>query len=56
MLETINSWKIYTKGNSSEFVEAGVSCTCINNERLTKFELISMLDYYTERYVTFKFD
>lgn len=27
-------------------------CKCINNERLAKFGLISMLDYYTARCVT----
>ena len=24
-------------------------CKCINNERLAKFVLVAMLDYYTER-------
>lgn len=47
------AWKVAYTGNRIAYVcNKGAVNVAINNERLTRFGLVSMLDYYTERCVT----
>jgi RNA-directed DNA polymerase len=47
------AWKVAYTGHRIAYVcNKGAVNVAINNERLTRFGLVSMLDYYTERCVT----